>query len=140
MKKSKLVIEYEFDFDVLGITSTLKGYRLAWEINQRLGIHLVKQPDLMVGVKKDIETGFMYYAFETQLNRLKLLKNQTSEVEKGKYFLIPEFPRFDFIILARLNELTLAEPLAECIKKIPSIELVVPLRMDTLRSKSNFVF
>lgn len=140
MKKSKLVIEYEFDFDVLGITSTLKGYRLAWEINQRLGIHLVKQPDLMVGVKKDIETGFMYYAFETQLNRLKLLKNQTSEVEKGKYFLIPEFPRFDFIILARLNELALAEPLAECIKKIPSIELVVPLRMDTLRSKSNFVF
>lgn len=140
MKKTKLVVEYEFDFDVLGITSTLKGYRLAWEINQRLGIHLVKLPDLMVGVKKDVEAGFMYYAFETQLNRLKLLKNQASEIDKGKYYLIPEFPRFDFIILARLNELALAEPLAECIKKIPSIELVAPLSLDTLRSKSNFVF
>lgn len=140
MKKSKLVIDYEFDFDVLGITSTLKGYRLAWEINQRLGIHLIKQPDMVVGVKKNIERGFMYYSYETQLNRLKLLKNTSSDSDAGKYYLIPEFPRFDFIILARLNELHMTESLAESLKKIPSIELVAPLNLDTLKSKSNFVF
>jgi hypothetical protein len=140
MKKNKLVIDYEFDFDVLGITSTLKGYRLAWEINQLLSIHLIKQPDLVVGVKKNIERGFMHYSYETRINRLKLLKNTSSDVDTGKYYLIPEFPRCDFIILARLNEPLMTEPLADSLKKLPAIELVAPLNLDSLKSKSNFVF
>lgn len=140
MKKRKLEVEYEFDFDVFGITSTLHGYRLAWELNQRLGIHLVKQPDLLVGVKKNLEKGFMFYDFETPLNRLKVLKNQASDGATGKYYLIPEFPRFDFIILARLNELSMSEPLLETLRNIASVELVTPLNLEVLKSKSNFVF
>jgi hypothetical protein len=95
---------------------------------------------MVVGVKKNIERGFMYYSYETQLNRLKLLKNTSSDSDAGKYYLIHEFPRFDFIILARLNELHMTESLAESLKKIPFIELVAPLNLDTLKSKSNFVF
>ena len=53
MKKSKLVIEYEYDFDLLGLTSTARGYKLAWEINQALHVQLVKQPDLAVGFKNN---------------------------------------------------------------------------------------
>ena len=45
MKKNKLVIEYDFDFELLGILSSARGYKLAWEINQALGIQLVKQQD-----------------------------------------------------------------------------------------------
>ena len=52
MKKSRLDIEYDFDFELLGIHSSARGYKLAWEINQALGIQLVKQPDLVVGFKK----------------------------------------------------------------------------------------
>jgi len=140
MKKSKLVIDYEFDFDVFGIASALKGYRLAWELNHRFGFHLVKQPDLMVGVKKGIEKGFTYYSFETATNRVKLLKNTCSDAELGKYYLIPEFPRFDFIFLARLNELGMQLPLMETIKEIPAIELIAPVAIDSLKSRSNFVF
>ena len=43
MRKSKLIIEYEYDFNLIGLISTAKGYKLAWELNQALGIHLVKQ-------------------------------------------------------------------------------------------------
>ena len=118
----------------------MKGYRIAWELNQRLGIHLVKQPDLMVGVRKSLEKGFTYYSYETQVNRLKLLKNTCSDAENGKYYLIPEFPRFDFIILARLNELGMQQPLIDCIKSVPSVELVTPIPLENLKSKSNFVF
>jgi hypothetical protein len=140
MKKTKLVIDYEFDYDVLGITTSLKGYRLAWELNHRLGIHLVKQPDLLVGVKKGIEKGFTYFSYETPANRLKLLKNKCSDAEKGKYYLIPEFPRFDFIILARLNEPGMQQPLIHCLKAVPSLEWVTPVALNTLKSRSNFVF
>jgi hypothetical protein len=140
MKKSKLIVEYEIDFDAYGVASSAKGYKLAWEINKRLGINLIKQDDLIVGLKKNIEKSFTYFSFETSLNRLKLLRNRPVEELSGKYFLVPEFPHFDFIILARLNELNINEPLEDLLRQIPAVELVSRIDMDNLKSKSNFVF
>jgi len=140
MKKSKLVIDYEFDFELVGVTSSAKGYKLAWEINQLLGIHLVKQPDLVVGFKNNLEKNFSYFAYETQLNRLKLLKNRPNEQETGKYFLIPEFPHFDFIILSSMEERSPEHNLAALIKTIHSVQLASNIPLEGLKSKSNFVF
>jgi hypothetical protein len=140
MKKSKLFVEYEIDFDGFGIMSSAKGYKLAWEINKHLGIHLVRQDDHVIGVKKNVEKSFPYFSFETPLNRLKLLRNKPGEESPGKYFLIPEFPHFDFIILARLSEHLLREPLMEMLRQIPSVELVSPIAIDALKSRTNFVF
>lgn len=140
MKKSRLVIEYEFDFELLGLTSSAKGYKLAWEVNQVLGIQLVKQPDLVVGFKNNEEKSFSYYAYETQLNRLKMFKNRPSETDPGKYFLIPEFPHFDFIILAAMEEQYAHQQLIQLIKPIASIQLVSLIPLEGLKSKSNFIF
>jgi hypothetical protein len=140
MKKSKLIVEYEIDFDAYGVASSAKGYKLAWEINKRLGINLIKQEDLIVGLRKNIEKSFTYFSFETSLNRLKLLKNRPVEELSGKYFLVPEFPHFDFIILARLNELNINDPLDDVLRQIPAVELVSRIDLDNLKSKSNFVF
>ena len=100
MKKTKLIIEYDYDFKLLGLTGAVKGYKLAWEINQVLHINLVKQPDLVVGFRNNEEKSFSFYAYDSLHNRLKLFKNRPFENEHGTYFLKPEFPHFDFIILA----------------------------------------
>ncbi len=139
MKKSKLVIDYAYDFELMGITSSAKGYKLAWELNQRLGIHLVRQPDLVVGFRSEEEKNFPFYAYETPLNRLKLFKNKPAEAEAGKYFLIPEFPHYDFIILAAMEEYTLQQ-LVELIRVFPSVEFAAPIPLEGLKSKSNFIF
>jgi hypothetical protein len=131
MKKNKLIIEYDFDFELLGVTSSAKGYKLAWEVNKRLGIHLVKQPDLVVGFKNKEEKAFLYYSFETSLNRLKLLKNKPFDAE---------YPHIDFIILADLKEHRLNDTLLGALKQIPFVELIVPIALEGLKSKSNFVF
>ncbi len=140
MKKSKLVIDYKFDFELLGVISSAKGYKLAWDINQVLHIQLVKQPDLVVGFKNNDEKSFSYFAYETQLNRLKLFKNKPLEQEGGKYFLIPEFPHFDFIILAEMEEQGSSHQLIHSLRTIRSIELASLIPVDGLKSKSNFVF
>lgn len=140
MKKSKLVIEYDFDFELAGVISPLKGYKLAWEINQKLGVKLVRQPDLAVGFKNQEERYFSFYAFETRLNRLKLFKNKPVDYETGKYFLVPEFPRFDFILLTASEDANFTSMILQAIKEIPSVELVAPIATDSLKSRSNFVF
>ncbi len=139
MKKSKLVIDYEFDFELLGITTAARGYKLAWDINQHLGIRLVKQPDLMVGFKNSEEKNFSFYAFQTPLNRLKLFKNKPSDQDSGKYYLIPEFPHYDFIILAAMEDKH-AKELIQLIKKIPAVLLVASIPLNGLKSKANFIF
>jgi hypothetical protein len=139
MKRNKLVIDYEFDFQLLGVSSFARGYKLAWEINQRLGINLVKQPDLVVGFKNNEEKSFSFYAFETPLNRLKLFKNKPQEPDPGKYFLIPEFPHYDFIILAAMEE-NQSHNLNELLRSIPSIQLLSDIPLEGLKSRSNFIF
>ncbi|HKZ37359.1 MAG TPA: IPExxxVDY family protein [Chryseolinea sp.] len=140
MKKSKLIIEYDFDFELLGILSSARGYKLAWEINQVLGIQLIKQPDLVVGFKNNEEKSFSFFAHETQLNRLKLFKNKPSEQESGKYFLIPEFPHYDFIILAAMEEQYPHQNIIHLIRLIADVQLVASIPLEGLKSKSNFIF
>jgi len=140
MKKSKLVIDYKFDFELLGLISSAKGYKLAWDVNQALGIQLVKQPDLVVGFKNNQEKTFSFYAHQTQLNRLKMFKNKPSEPDGGKYFLIPEFPHYDFIILADMEEQHTHQQLIHLIKSITSIQLAAFIPLEGLKSKSNFIF
>ena len=138
MKKNKLLIDYEFDFQLFGVSTPARGYKLAWEMNQHLGVSLAKQPDLVVGFKNNEEKSFSFYSFETPLNRLKLFKNRPVDSEGGKYFLIPEFPHYDFIILAAMENTQL--PLIDLIRSIPSIQLVAPIPLEGLKSKSNFIF
>jgi hypothetical protein len=140
VKKTKLIIDYEYNFELLGILSVAKGYKLAWEINQLLHINLVKQPDLVVGFKNNEEKSFSFYAYESAHNRLKLFKNRPSENDPGKYFLIPEFPHFDFIILAAMEEQYTHQSLMNLIKTIPSVQLIGAIPVDGLKSKSNFIF
>ena len=124
----------------MGVTTAARGYKLAWELNRQLGINLVKQPDLVVGFKKEEEKCFSYYAHETPLNRLKLFKNKASENEPGKYFLIPEFPHYDFIILAAMEEQYSHQQMISVIKTIPDVQLVTAIPLEGLKSKSNFIF
>jgi hypothetical protein len=140
MKKTKLLIDYDFDFELIGITTVVKGYKLAWEINQLLHINLVKQPDLVVGFKNNEEKTFSFYAYESVHNRLKLFKNRNSENEAGKYFLIPEFPHFDFIILAAMEEQYAHQQLIQLLKQVPAVQLVSAIPLEGLKSKSNFIF
>lgn len=139
MKKTKLVIDYEYDFDLIGIASSVRGYKLAWDINQRLSVHLTSQPDLIVGFKNNEERPFSFYAYETALNRLKLFKNRPVDGDNGKYFLIPEFPHFDFIILAAMEDYS-SEQLMDIFKLMPAIQLVTSIPVEGLKSKSNFIF
>jgi len=140
MKKTKLVINYDYDFDLTGIISTLKGYRLAWVINQKLGVNLVRQPDLAVGFKNQEEKLFSFFAYETRINRLKLFKNKPVDYETGKYFLVPEFPRFDFIILTSSEDAGFSSMVIQALKEIPTIDWVSPLTVASLKSKENFIF
>ena len=140
MKKNKLVIDYDYDFDLIGIISAAKGYKLAWLINHCLQVQLIKQPDMVVGFKNNIEKKFSFYAYETRLNRLKLFRNRPTDADQGKYFLIPEFPHYDFIFLAQMEEHYTDQAILAALKTINDVQMAAYIPTEGLKSKSNFVF
>lgn len=134
MKKSKLVVEYDFDFWLAGIISSARMYKLAWEIQQYTHVHLVRQADLVVGFKDAGDRHFAYFSQKSSLRRMRLFRNKTVEQDAGKY-LVPEFPLYDFILFGENGY-----EIDDSWKQIPSIEMIAPIPLEKLKSKSNFIF
>ncbi|HTH55399.1 MAG TPA: IPExxxVDY family protein, partial [Cyclobacteriaceae bacterium] len=79
MKKKRLDIEYTFDFEMYGIRSTLKPYKLAWELNRCLNINLVKSPDYEVVHKSRATSNHLHYTQSKTHSLIKLLQNKPVE-------------------------------------------------------------
>ena len=53
MKKFVLDLEEEFDYETIGICSNLVDYRLAWEINHLLHLHLARTQEDYIRTNKN---------------------------------------------------------------------------------------
>lgn len=139
MKKKRLEIEYTYDFELLGIISSAKGYKLAWDVNNLLSVRLIKQPDLTIEYKNNVTGAYGYFAHESEVNVLKLFRNKPNDSDL-KNFLIPEFPHYDYILFSKGDEQMESNRLRELLRNIPSIELVAFIPLDALKTKETFIF
>lgn len=140
MKKKRLEIDYSYDFDLLGIISATKGYRLAWEINLTLDLQLLRQEDLAVTDKKNNSAGFGHFVHTSASLVVRLFRNKPAEGDMQNSRLVPEFPHYDYIVLVQSDDHTKSNRLQELLRTIPSIELVAFIPLAALKSKDNFIF
>ncbi|MCZ8353910.1 MAG: IPExxxVDY family protein [Cyclobacteriaceae bacterium] len=140
MKKAKLLVEYDFDFTLIGITTTLKSYKLAWELNQALSWRLVKLEDFIVGFKGTSEKPFSAHAYQTQHSYIKVLRNKSSQIEAGNFFLAADQARFDYFLAIKGTEQSFAENILSTIRQITSVEFAAFIPLDSLKTKENFIF
>ncbi len=139
IRKKKLEIEYSFDFELLGIRTSLKGYKLAWYLNKILNTRLVKQKDLVIHLRKGT-ADHDHFAFVTPLNSLHLFRNRPSDSENAVSALVPEFPHFDFVLMTQSEENLSGNRLQEYLRQVPSVELTALIPLSALKSKENFIF
>jgi len=140
MKKKKLTIDYSYDFELVGIITTSKGYKLAWEINQLLDVRLQRKSDLIIHHKDKTKNGYAYFSSDQAVNQLKLFRNKPSESKSSKNYLISEFPHFDYILMTQGEEHWPNQTLQKQLRKITSIEMVAFIPLDSLKEKDYFIF
>jgi hypothetical protein len=140
MKKKRLDVDFTYDFDLYGIISTVKGYKLAWELNNLLGSKLVKMEDYEIHQKNKAPRNYLHYAQGSEVNILKLFKNKPGEERSPKDLLVPEHPHFDFILLAHGEAFADNNRLQELLRNIPSVELVAFIPLASLKTKEYFIF
>ncbi len=140
MKKKRLEIDYSYDFELLGVISSAKGYKLAWDINHLLGVRLIKQPNVSIQFNNNIMGTYSHFSHESPLNRLRLFKNRPNEIDAVKNLLVQEYPHLDYVVMSQGGDKMDVNELQEYLRRIPSIEMVAFIPLETLKSKDYFIF
>ncbi len=142
MKKTRLKIDYDYGFCLIGIVSIVKEYKLAWDLNQSLNINLVKQGDIAIPKTNENDLLISNLLFETENSTLRLIGNRSiSEENEEKAILLPELQNFThFFLIQDEAETFQRDRMIEKMKGIGSIDYVVGIEPDKLKNKDNLIF
>jgi len=140
MKKKRLDIEYSYDFELIGVISSAKGYKLAWDLNRQLGVRLVKQKDVGIQFNNGITGTFAHFSYESAVNVLRLFRNKANEAEAARNFLVQEYPHLDFVVLSQGADKWGSGQLQEHLRGVSSVEMVASIPLGTVKSKDYFIF
>jgi hypothetical protein len=75
-KKNKWEGDYPVDFDLIGIVSSMKEYKLGWYLNQIEIFHLVKHDDVKIEFAENKIIRISNLADETEYRSVHLLRNK----------------------------------------------------------------
>lgn len=91
---------YEINYDLFGIVSNIKEYKLAWILNKIFSIDLIKFDDLIITKHNQKIFQISNYFYKTDEFITRLLKNKL--INKGSYnnekFLINKLSNFDYFL------------------------------------------
>ncbi len=142
MKKNRLDLIYEFDFELAGIVCNKKEYKLAWHINSKLNTSLAKRPDIKIEFSNQPPIVISNFEYETEFVKMELLQNKLLSGGGSKpQHLLPELKQFDFLLKLKdvTGELSISNVCIK-IREIPLIEYVAKLNFDELKSKENLLY
>lgn len=141
-KKNRLSADYTFDFELLGIVSSSKEYKLAWHLNQLNVFHLIKSEDIKIEFSDNRLIRVSNLLDETDFSSVYLLKNKlVSSNTFSNHFLIPELQQFDYLLkLSNQTEENWADHLLLRLKEVPIIDYALKINIGKLKAKDNLLF
>ncbi len=138
MSKKILRVEYDFDFTLIGISSSVRDYRLCWYINKHLPLRFHRDADLTIYSEIGIESyhSCFKYTLENIETDLYLLSNKS-----GTEYIIPESKESDFFIVSTeaLNSEE-EKAIVNGLNKIEVVQAAFMLDANSFKSKENLLF
>jgi hypothetical protein len=139
MKTKKLKYTPDYNFELLGISSTDDDYRLSWHLSRILNSEFARADDLEI-----IDSRFQEYLLFSVFENLDVAENVSVRLVSNKAnigFLIEELKNIDFFILVFDNENTeLINNLISRLKSTENISAVFKLKPESLKSKEKLLF
>ena len=142
MKKRILENRVDYDFYLMGVVSSLKEYKFAFQINHEFDIELVKERDVKLEFIKNQNLLISNFLYKTENSRLRLLRNRSVEESTPQTgYLLPELREFDYLILVEGFDDTFSkDELKQRIASMPGVQFTRLLQIDQLKSRDNLVF
>jgi hypothetical protein len=137
MNKHKLLIEYDFEFALLGISCHVKDYKLCWLLNKSIQVEFSQSdPIELAAGKKKVNYNVFMHDDEEMCTQFFIIANKSDG-----HYLVPEQKNIDYWLKVEGNydENDVME-LQKKIKPIPGVLTVFQLEVSKLKSKQNFIF
>lgn len=137
--KYNLILDTDYDYDMIGICSHHSDYRLVWGLNELLRLNLAKADDsfAVTSKKGQILSEHAYYHQQDEENMMDfyLIKNKN----EGK-FLIPEKQQVDYFLFLLNNRTIELEDWLSKIKSHASVVTAFIFDPTEFNSTENIVF
>ncbi|MCA1751709.1 MAG: IPExxxVDY family protein [Cryomorphaceae bacterium] len=136
MAKFTLDITDEYPYTLLGINTSLKGYRLAWNLNRNLNLRLQREDPIEAFNKLKEKVNFSFYSFieENRNTVYRLIENRS-----GGNFFIPEQPRCDYLLIIDRPSEQGSNEMLKIIRGISSVSMAFEIQIESLKSKQNIL-
>ncbi|MEZ4937770.1 MAG: IPExxxVDY family protein [Crocinitomicaceae bacterium] len=138
MKKIVLDLDEGFEYEVIGICTSMVDYRLAWEINQMLQLKMARSEEDYYKTNKKgeiLSSHSLYEAIDEDQNTDYILVKNKS---KGK-LLIGELEMIDFFLLVNDPRADVFEMSAN-LRSIEMIQTTVVVDVEEHKSFDQLVF
>lgn len=146
MAKKKLMVEFDYDFFLVGIACPEKVYRVCWALNEKLRTNLCKSSDLEVPdmtlsraeQRKNTFLNFPVFTYhhEELFSDFRVIQNR-----KENKYLIPEYRQADYLLMVQ-GGFPYADRV-EMIRKIKEVsffQTAFEINPKSLKSKDNLLF
>jgi hypothetical protein len=142
MKTLLLDMEYEYNFDLYGVTTPVKDYKLAWALNAIFDLRLARQDDLCYDFLGKDRLIISNYQYITSHNIFRLFRNKAlGATTLIKPFLLPDIKEYDYIIqIAGAMQQLYPQELINKILKTQLVQYVKKIDPLTLKFKENLLF
>jgi len=137
LKTLKLHLEENYAQLAFGLVSAEKDYRICWHVNQALKISFERVNDHTVEGKKGEKNPFQLYKYSHEDDMLTyfLIRNKNNGIT-----LVPEYKLADCILVIEGEIWQLSpENLKKQLSKVSTIQAVMPIDVNTLKSKQNLI-
>ena len=139
MAKFLLEAEFDYDFDLLGLVSPLRDYRLCWLINKKLNVDFHRRNDLEINlIQQQKLTYFSIYSYYDSLDKASffILNNKNNND-----LLIPEMKQVDYFFMTKGNiALQERDRLLISLKEVQAIQTLFEVNPLSLKSRQNLIF
>jgi hypothetical protein len=141
-KKRLIITDPLEDATLLGITSALKAYKLAWLINHTTTLQLASVADLHFEVPVRTTKCTAHFLFETEYCTSRLIKNMVVEDEgKSVGYLIPSLKHIDLFFAARdFTQTFNADAFFSALKTTKRIAYIARLDLETYKNQVHLLF
>ena len=139
LNRKILKFEFDLDFVLIAVTTSLKDYRICFLINKYLNFNFVKTADLAVDINQSPElVYFSKYAdhWEASATDFYFIANKGSDG-----YLVPEMNKTDYFLMIKnyIDEEDL-DRLISGLNKIPEIVAAVKIDPKKIKSRENLLF
>ena len=141
-KLNKLKVDIEFSFDLIGVSSSVKEYKLAWVLNQCDTCDFVKTNDIQIDFVDLKNITISNFNFQTEHTNIHLLKNRlVFNNALSDQYLIPDLKQFDYFVkIDGVSELFPTSAILATLRNSDCIEYATTLDPNTIKQKENFIF